>query len=213
MYFGTGNAIECFKIGDTITTRGIIFGIGHLMPVHRTVGIGIVIITGSIILEIVITPGKRSCSFPRAFHEIVVLDVCPRRSVAVAHDIATATAPIIYHIIYKLVQSLDFGITGLILDIEIAVKRNATLGLYQTTARVRLQTLTDNRVLNGNVGRNRTFFVPTYRETLVPSPKGRQVIEYHIFPVSNTTRILTAGATYSHTETHITDNDIVCTRK
>ena len=165
-----GNAVERFQVIYTRTARRRIFGLGHFTTVGHAVLVGIVIVAGSIILEVGITPGKRSRSVPRTFHEIVVLDVSPRRPFAVAHDVATATSPVVNDIVDKLVKPLDFGITGLVFDIEVAIEGNTAFGLYQSAAGVRLQTLTDDGILYRDVARHRTLVVPTYREAFVASP-------------------------------------------
>lgn len=75
-------------------------------------------------------------------------------------------------IIGKVVSTLNFWVAGLVVDIEVAKEGDASISLDQPATRMCLETLTDDAVLDCDVGS-----CPTDRERLVSAPSEGDVIE------------------------------------
>ena len=78
---------------------------------------------------------------------------------------------------------------------------------------MRLQALSDDGVLDGDIGRQGAFVVPTDGEALVAAPEHGEVVEDHVAAIGNACSILAAGAALTHTEAHVAHDDIVGTRE
>ena len=115
-----------------------------------------------------IATGKRIASLGRTVDEQVTLGNTIGGTLRVtAHDIA-AVLPIVYNIIYILILSLNLVVTRTIVSIEITIQGDI-VGLHQSTCRVGQQSLTHDRVLDGDITQI-ALSIGTYGESLVPTP-------------------------------------------
>ena len=115
-----------------------------------------------------IATGKRIASLGRAIDEQVTLGNtigCTLR--VTAHDIGTVL-PVIYDIVYILVLSLNLIVSCAIVGIEVTIQGDI-IGLHQSTCRVGQQSLTHDRVLDGDITQI-ALSIGTYGESLVPTP-------------------------------------------
>ena len=87
------------------------------------------------------------------------------------------------------------------------------VGLHQSAGRVCHESLTHNAVLQGDVFGCCPLAVGIDREGFIQSPGERTVVENHVCAVGNARTVLAAAAFVSHTEPHVTDDDVFCTRE
>ena len=55
------------------------------------------------------------------YYEIVIPDIGFGSLFRITHDISTAITPVVNYVIYKLIQTFHFRITGFIVDIQVTV--------------------------------------------------------------------------------------------
>ena len=134
------NGIYCIETLEVDTLRTIALGAEHFLgceesAIENSVFIVVKIVAGTEETEALFATGERfGCAVPWTAHEIVVLDVSPRVAFRVAHDIGSTVAPVVDDIVDILVKAFDFGVTGLVLNIEVAVECDATVSLDETSA-------------------------------------------------------------------------------
>ena len=110
----------------------------------------------------------------RALDKIVRLYIGPNTSFGITTEVVTATAtPVIHHIVDVLVKTFHLMVTGIIIGIEIPVKRYPThsIGrLAKTTGRVRQKALAHNGFLNCDISYSTVLTIGIDRESLIFSP-------------------------------------------
>lgn len=57
-----------------------------------------------------------------------------RLTIRISSDVSAATAPVVHDIIGELVHALNLGIARLVINVQVAEQRNATVGLNQSAA-------------------------------------------------------------------------------
>lgn len=55
-------------------------------------------------------------------------------------------------IVLEVIDTLDLGVPRLVVNVEVSKQADTAVGLHQTTTRVRLESLSNNAVLNCHVG-------------------------------------------------------------
>jgi len=183
-------------------------------------------------VEVSVTSRKRRHARAGPRDEVIIDNIRVALPVAVACDVATAAAPVVddllfidvsktraalflpvlsecskAYIILKIVDTLDLGIPRLIIDIQIPKKADPTIRLHESTARMRVQALTDDGILDRHIAH-----VAIYRERLVPSPGHRYVIENHVRTLSDGDAVFARVARLAHPESYVSHDGVVRVR-
>lgn len=108
-----------------------------------------------------------------------------RLPVRVPSYIPPAAAPVIHHVIRKLIHPLHLWVPRLVIDVKVPEQRHPAVCLHQAPARVRLQALRDNRVLHRDI-----LCRPADRERLIPAPGHGEMVEDHVFAFCNGDSVL-----------------------
>lgn len=109
--------------------------------------------------------------------EVVVDDVGVALAGAVTGNVAAAAAPVVDEIVLEVVHTLDLGVAGVVVDVQVPQDADAAVGLHEAAARVRPQTLGDDGVLHRDAGA-----VAADGEGLVAAPADGDVVEDHVGP-------------------------------
>lgn len=108
------------------------------------------------------------------------------------------------HIVLEVVYSLDLGVTGLVVNVQVAEQTDSSIGLHQTTARVRHEALSDDGVLDGDLGDSSVD-----GKGFVTAPRGTDVIKDHVLAVGDGDGVLSRGSSSTHADGDVSHDGIV----
>ena len=104
----------------------------------------------------------------------------------------------------EVILTLHFGVSRLVVDVEIAEQTDTAVGLNQAAARMRLEPLRNNGVLDSDVGN-----FSADREGLVATPRYGNMVEDHVLPLGDCYGVLARVAAFAHADTNVPHDGIV----
>jgi hypothetical protein len=159
--------------------------------------------------------------------EVVVDDVGVALAGAVAGDVAATAAPVVNDlslgvshsssvtkfcerercatdIVLKVIDALDLGVAGLVVNVQVAEEADAAVRLHEPAARVRLEPLGDDAVLDGDV-----LGCAADGEGLVATPGHADVVKDHAGALGDGDGVLARRAALAHADADVAHDGVV----
>lgn len=123
----------------------------------------------------------------RAAHKVVVEDVHEGFTRRIAAHVVADGLPVTDDVVDEFADSFDLRIARVVINVEGAQDAHAAIGLDEAACGVTLQTLRDDRGLDGDVGD-----AAADGKSFITAPRGGDVIEDHVVTVGDAHRVCAA---------------------